>query len=313
MNCNTVYKCDKCEKTFISARNLEKHKEKKIPCNRILKCEKCNHMFKDLYKLKKHQDRKTPCSPLHGDPTIKVGDNTCIYCRKVFRSKYSVKPHLNICKIKNGGMDILFNEVKKLKEKNESLQEEMNNLKTNTQIINNDNSTHIETQNNHFNTVFKFNFINFGEGDNTIKKILDKEALSILSEKVKRDIPLVQQITNRVINLIGLVFRNPDYKELQGIYVVDLSKINQNAFYHEDGDWILSDWEPLRAQLLQKLYNCLSISKENKKQDILDIMKYLFVLGKCGECKNIKRLHGDETLKLYQEIGDRMKFKNIII
>ena len=115
-----------------------------------------------------------------------------------------------------------------------------------------------------------------------------------------------------MIDLIGLVFRNPDHKELQGVYVLDLSKTKENAYYHEDGDWVLTDWYLLRSQLLQKLHNCLAKSKENKKRDIENIIKYLFVLGDCGDCKSIKRLTDEETLEVYNDIGKKLKFKTII-
>ena len=295
--------CKRCKKKFSSVQILERHMKKKNPCNRTIRCEKCGKVFKQLGHLKKHLDRKTPCEPIQGNPTVKVGPDTCIYCRKVFKSKYSVKSHYNICKIKNGGMNILFEEVKRLNEKVKLLE----NSKPHIQNI-----TNIENHtNNHFGHTFNFNFINFGEGNTLIENIINTQGIHLLSRKFKQDIPRITQLTNRVVDLIGLVFRNPDHKELQGVYVLDLSKTTENAYYHEDGDWILTDWVVLRSQLIQKLHSCLIKSKDNKRNDIENIIKYLFVLGDCGECNDIKKLTDEETLCLYGEIGKKLKFNTI--
>jgi hypothetical protein len=296
--------CKKCNRKFGTIQTLERHLKKKIPCDRVLKCDKCNKVFKQLGHLTKHQNRKTSCEPIHGDPTVRVGPNTCIYCRKVFKSKYNVKAHLDICKIKNGGMEILFDEVKRLKEKVKVLERKQPQVQN---ITNN-----IETQNNHFGHTFNFNFINFGEGNGVIENILNTKGIQLLSEKFTQDIPRIDQISNRVIDLIGLVFRNPDHKELQGVYVLDLSKTKENAYYHEDGNWILTNWIILRSQLLQKLHNCLIKSAGNKRQDIEKIIKYLFVLGDCGDCNSVKKLTDVETLNVYNDIGEKLKFKTIV-
>ena len=302
--------CKRCKKKFGTIQILERHMNKKNPCNNSLECNKCNKIFKLKANLIRHQNRKTPCEPIQGNPTVKVGPDTCIYCRKVFKSKYSVKTHYKVCKIKNGGMEILFEEVKRLRDENRTIHQKVKSLEINhpqVQVINN-----IETQNNHFGHTFNFNFINFGEGDGIIENILNTKGIKLLSEKFTRDVPRLKQISNRVIDLIGLVFRNPDHKELQGVYVLDLSKKRENAYYHDDGNWVLTDWSILRSQLLQKLHNCLIKSAENKKQDIENIIKYLFVLGDCGECNSIQKLTDTETLELYQDIGKKLEFDSII-
>jgi uncharacterized C2H2 Zn-finger protein len=304
--------CKLCNRKFGAIQTLERHMKKKIQCNRMLSCEKCGMTFKRSNDLKKHQNRKTMCEPIQGDPTIKVGPDTCIYCRKVFKSKYNMKAHLGICKIKNGGMELLFDEVKRLKDENKKIHHEIKELKNNPQqqIQNNINNT---TNNNHFGHTFNFNFVNFGDGDGVIENILNTKGIQLLSEKFTRDLPRVTQISNRVIDLIGLVFRNPDHQELQGVYVLDLAKTKENAYYHEDGNWVLTDWTVLRSQLLQKLHNCLIKSSENKRSDIEKIIKYLFVLGDCGDCDMIKKLTADETLSVYKDIGEKLKFDTIAL
>ena len=132
---NRTPQCKKCERKFSTASNLEKHLKKKIPCNRVLKCEKCEKVFKYESEFKKHQDRKTPCEPIQGDPTKETPENTCHFCYKKFKSKYILKNHHNVCKIKNGGIALLFNEVKKLEQHVKELELENKNNEKNIQRI----------------------------------------------------------------------------------------------------------------------------------------------------------------------------------
>lgn len=314
---NTL-KCLKCERTFTSNQKLEKHKTRKIPCDRVIKCDVCNKLFKLLSDLKRHKARKTPCAIIHGNPTVAVGDDTCIYCRKVFKTKYNAKDHLRICKVKNGGMEHLVAEVRRLSDKldksnngipgSNNINGNNNNNKTINKTINNINNI---DQSNHFNTNLNINLINFGDGTDVIKQILKDHAFEILSKKIQLDLPLVDQISDRVINLIGLVFRNPEYKELQGVYVLDLEKDKDNAFHHEDGNWMLTNWSTLRIEILQKLYNCLERTKEDRKRDIMNIINYIFVLGNCGNCHTIKNLDDNETLQIYNDMGKHLQFGSI--
>lgn len=339
--------CTKCKKTFKSQKYLTSHMNKKTACDVAITCNICNKQFKQNCLLKKHRLRKTSCAPIHGDPTMAAGLNVCIFCRKKLSDRQSLVRHLGVCKIKNGGMLVLFEEVKKtvdaqtkevkhLREKIKQLEEQPThqgvagtavanvdptggntancggnaaNGGGNTinidNIVNGDNIV-----NNHFNTTFNFNMVDFGDGIDTIQEIMDKNALKILEEKYNEDIPHADQISDRVVNLVGLAFRNPDHKELQGAYVLDLAKPKDNAFYHEDGKWKLTDWTLLRSNLLQILFNCLSRTRENKKKDIMNIIKYLFVLGDCGNT-NVKKLNDDETLQIHKNIGEHMKFETI--
>ena len=88
---NNPLVCKLCKKVFGSIQSLERHHKRKIPCNRILKCMDCGKIFKLKSNLTRHKNRKTSCKPIHGNLTVKVNDKTCIYCRKVFKSKYNVK------------------------------------------------------------------------------------------------------------------------------------------------------------------------------------------------------------------------------
>ena len=163
------------------------------------------------------------------------------------------------------------------------------------QIVNGNVNNSVDLS-NHYNTHININFINWDDNNDSIKKILTEHLPRMLSAPKQDDIPFVQQVSDRVSNLVGIMFRNPEYKELQGLYVVDLSKTHDNAFTYNDDKWVITNWDDLRSSMLQKLYTCKPSTKEGQ-DDVLDIIKYFFVLGKCGDCKSIKRLSDEETLK----------------
>lgn len=304
-------KCNKCDKVFSTATNLQKHMNKKTPCYKILRCEKCNKIFNHKGAFNKHKNRKTPCEPIQGNPMENTPKNTCHFCYKKFKNKYNLKNHFNVCKIKNGGMSLLFEKIKLQDEKIKQMEDEIKTLRTNPQgqLINNNNFGEIDASNHH-NTQININFINWDDNHDSIKKILAENLPQILAAPRQDDVPFVQQVSNRMSNIVGMVFRNPEYKELQGLYVVDLEKETDNAFIYNDDKWVITDWDDLRTSMLQKLYMCKPKTKEDQ-DDVLDIIKYLFVLGKCGDCKSIKRLSDEETLRVYADISKQLKFSNI--
>ena len=308
--------CKKCGIKFGSFQNLEKHLNKKIPCNRTLKCEKCNKIFKHKGHLNSHMNRKTPCEPIQGDPTKKTPENACHFCYKKFKSKYNLKKHFNICKIKNGGMGLLFKKVERLEKENRAMKEQL--IKGGQIIINRNNQnidTNIETQNisNHTNTVFNFTLINFGEGQEEIVKILEHEAPKLLGADQQTDIPIVKQIQDRIIGLIMKVHRNPEQKSLQNIYVTDPEKPKDNAFMYEEGKWIITDWNKLNKNILNNLYNNLVSAKIKPKQDKLKVIKHIFVEGGCGDSKTIEKMTDDDVAEMYLEIGNKLNFKTITL
>jgi len=53
--------CNKCNRTFSSDYNLQKHINEKVSCDVVLRCEKCNKIFREERQLKNHFNRKNPC------------------------------------------------------------------------------------------------------------------------------------------------------------------------------------------------------------------------------------------------------------
>jgi len=232
-------KCKRCNKVFSTIGNLDKHSKKARMCNKIIQCNKCNKMFKYNSDLLKHQNRKTPCDPIQGDPTKQTPKNTCHFCYKKLSTKQSVRRHFNTCKIKNGGMALLFKKVQQQDEKIKQIEKENKKMKEQIaqggakMIVHGDqNNQNIETQNiaNHNNTTFNFTLINFGEGQAEIVKILAQE-IQKLGIEGREDMPYIKQVKDRIIGLVMQVHRNPEQKELQNVYVTDPEKPKDNAFF----------------------------------------------------------------------------------
>lgn len=300
--------CEKCKQTFESFRTLDGHNNRKIPCDRVLSCVKCNREFKRLEHLVRHQNRKTTCSPIKGDPTKRAAPNTCIYCRKQLSTNSSLKRHHRVCVVKNGRMDILFDEVKRLKNINAEVKQLKDKIKLleGNQVINITNNI-TNVQNNHINNTLNINFIHFEEdGGDKIREILGNDGVKLIEQKFVPELPMIEQLTNRVVNLIGLVFRNPEHKDLQGIYLVDPSKEKDNAYFHDGGQWQLTDWIPLRRRMLNKLYMEI-LDRKIKKKDTENITRTISGLSMDGD----KQLSIEENDIIRKEIGDLMMFNTI--
>jgi hypothetical protein len=123
--------------------------EKKIPCNRVIKCDKCCKQFNSVSALSRHINRKTSCEPIQGDLHNPPGRHGCRFCYKAFKTKYILKTHYRTCKVKHGGIAILF---KKLEERDRQVIEmaaEIKQLKfAQTTPVTNSNNQTIHGNNN---------------------------------------------------------------------------------------------------------------------------------------------------------------------
>jgi hypothetical protein len=94
-----------------------------IDINSNKKCYSCGKIFQTPSHLEKHKLRKTPCLIREVLPDQIANPNRCIFCNKIYSKKENLTKHLKLCKIKNGGLEILEDktryeqEIRILKEK----------------------------------------------------------------------------------------------------------------------------------------------------------------------------------------------------
>ena len=75
------------------------------------KCYSCGKIFPKSGHLERHKNRKTPCLIQIIQPEQVNNPNRCIFCNKIFTNISNRNKHLKLCRVKNGGMDILVDKV----------------------------------------------------------------------------------------------------------------------------------------------------------------------------------------------------------
>ncbi len=124
-------KCINCNKIYTNIGNLNKHQKTckiidisiksikdVVQQNSIQdvfidnkKCYSCGKMFRTPTNLKDHKDRKTPCVIREIAPEQIANPSRCIYCNNIFSKKSNMIAHLQVCKFKNVGNDVLIDKV----------------------------------------------------------------------------------------------------------------------------------------------------------------------------------------------------------
>lgn len=75
-------------------------------------CYNCGKVFRTPAELVRHKGRKTPCLIRDIAHEDRLNPNRCIYCNYVFKQPQSLTRHKNVCKIKNGGINILDDKIR---------------------------------------------------------------------------------------------------------------------------------------------------------------------------------------------------------
>jgi hypothetical protein len=232
------YKCEDCKKLFNKKSNYDDHKNRKNKCTAIL-----DMIIKDNHN-KISADNKTEMQK-------KIDDNICFYCEQKFSNKGNMIAHMkNNCKkvkyIEKKKQEI-FDKLKKVKEEEEKLKEQLKNIYDSDKInnpsiqnntinnidnnivnnidnsivnnIHNDNSMHNTNNINNNNNIMLVNY-----GDEDINKF-KKEKIANAMKKVYSS-PLA---------LTELIHFNPKYPEYHNIFI---PKMNEKyAMVFEDNDW----------------------------------------------------------------------------
>jgi len=267
------YECAKCDKSFKLEYNLRRHLKRKTPCDKIFKCEKCNKIFKNNGSLNKHLRRKNPCEPILGNTQEPLKNpNTCHFCYREFKNKYTLRRHFNTCKIRNGNMPILFQKIKQDRKLIEELRKEnksIRNIITNN--VNNVNNTNNIIQFNIGSFLEKSqskNLIEYGHPDQAelVEDILMKEAPQIIKGPLDNKVPVEEQMQERIFKLIRTIHRNPQFPQLHNIFTQGAAKALQSHTNPQKVDlylwfenrWNLKDWGKVRVYLLEQIISQIS-------------------------------------------------------
>jgi len=282
-----VIKCELCNKEFKSLRNFNKHKTRKYPCNKQFKCDKCNAVFRDNYVLNRHLRRKTSCEPIQGNPLEPIPNSlTCRFCYKPFKHKSSLKRHFWTCKIKNGGMPILFKKINELQEENKELRSNHGNNITNINIHNGDNYNNLTNIHN------EIKLMNFGDLkiDDVVNQLMEEseDKLRLIFQKtIDKDKPIRDQWGKQLGEVVKTVYRNPQYPRLQNVFTLnapghignweDPESIKSILWFRNK--WTEAEWTKVRGYLIDQIHRYLPSfrgdmlklkSKIRKARDSLD-------------------------------------------
>jgi hypothetical protein len=208
--------------------------------NPINTCYNCGKTFKKQSDLVRHKNRKTPCLIRDITPEQRSNPNRCIFCNKIFSTVGNLNKHHKICKIKNGGMDILDQKtqyeqtIRILQERDkqniellsdmshqlEEMRDHIKNISNNTV-----NNTKIKGNNNNNNT---FNFYNCNTPYTDTLRITQDDLL----------------VENIACKMIELIYFNKDIPANHTIYLPNLREKRLLMFRGNSWDTIIGDAIP---------------------------------------------------------------------
>lgn len=260
-----AFECVKCHKSFTERKYLIQHQRRKIPCDRKLRCEKCGKTFISKRDLDRHlEDRKTPCEPIVGGkaPTVGAGENKCVFCGRNFTTTKRLENHVAKCKIANNkkvfadgtfkaGMEVLAEKVKKEDDEYVSIKKsefddikrelaELKQQKNTTQIVNN-----ITYNDNRIQTII----INGFDGEQHRKHLNLPEVLRALNLPQPEIVPKITE----------LLHGSPKAPQNHNIYLPNITSADVLLLERDDGGqrWTKKELMEIYPKLLDRCVNLL--------------------------------------------------------
>ena len=275
------YICSICNKVFNHKSTYNRH------INRKFKCTKKENKTKNLPTSADYSIFE------YGIPKVEYFTNKCIYCDKIYSTKYNLTKHQKKCKLKEETtkkeelFQLLKLEVNKdLETQNLFLKQQINNLQkqlsNNTTNITNNTYTNISNTNCNNKTI---NILAYDKSD--LSHLTDKD-FEIIMKKCYKSVP----------SLIEKTHFDPLRPENKNIYI---SNIKQNFVMKYTGEkWILCNKEETLDDLYENSSNILEDKIENWEAN-----KYKY--DKDAVDKFYKFLDNKEKDNIKNEIKDENK------
>jgi hypothetical protein len=360
------YRCDNCFKVYFKKSHYKAHLARKNKCEAPSDSDDDNE--KELHQIapnvKKHQK---PCTKLHQNAPIildyedkkietkEINDEKdifCKYCNKSFVTNYSLNRHLNgRCKEKDKKIEQenakkdeilkkLLDEMLIIKKQNESLQKEMNELKSsklNHQEIKNSYNENCNNINNNDNSNNNSNNnINNGVVDNRQQIVLvnyNNEDLSKIN--INKFIKILRRGFQAPVELTKAVHFDPNLPEYHNVFI---PKWNERiAMCYKDNKWkvmdknilvediyenkrayIIEKWEDFSEKLTEAQKKALNrwLTSEDEKDDKIlkdDIKKVLYENRGLGfDSQERTKQKNKEMQSLYDENTKKIERKKFM-
>ena len=234
------------------------------------KCYSCGKIFRTPADLLKHKNRKTPCLIREVAPEHVNNPNRCIYCNKIFSKKENLTRHYKICKIKNGGMEILVDKVRNEqeirilreqmehnnKEKDEQIKILMDEVAALKKAIVAPITGNIINNTNNFNAPINI----------TINNYLKPNLKHLVNDNLFTN-TFKQNLVQTPMAIVPLIWFNPEHPENFSIYLVN--KSTKETLTYDGTNWVVTNADKVTKNVRDRAYEITNGILENPKLGII--------------------------------------------
>jgi hypothetical protein len=252
----TIYRCDKCLKSFKKKSHLDDHiNKKKKPC------------INDL----------SPIAITESDNVNKLTHNNlsnehffCEYCNKKYTRKDSLSKHLKLrCKLKQKTeeFDVLKQMLVKILNENNEFRKELENFKSNPISSSLSKTTNISNTltNNVINNTNTNLIVQFGKED--LSKMNVIEAMNVYLKSTGGNI---------ISNMLKHINFNPAHPENFNIYMTDLAR--EIVKIHDGKKFVSKKFNTVKDEIINNVSShindiCKKYIKSNKSKNSIELLK----------------------------------------